>query len=206
MISIKEHSPNGRSFCPEYKSWMGIKDRCLNEKCKHYPSYGGRGIGLCNRWLDFEKFFEDMGPKPSPKHSIDRINNNEGYDPDNCRWTTQLTQMNNTRRNAKYEAHGKLQTITEWARDLGIPDYEVRRRLAKYSIEDALSKEPNPQPPKVGRPKVSFRDDASVKIDRAILDKSRVIAKSRGVSMARYLSGLLKEKVDLDFLEATKQK
>lgn len=83
----------------EYTTWAGIKDRCNNQNNAAYKNYGGRGITVCDRWRDsFENFYEDMGPRPSDKHSIDRINNNGNYELCNCRWTTQLEQLRNTRR------------------------------------------------------------------------------------------------------------
>jgi len=89
---------HGCCYTSEYNIWKSIKQRTLNPRCIDYPSYGGRGITLCQSWFLFENFIHDMGMRPSSKHSIDRINNDSGYAPDNCRWVTPDIQRQNQRR------------------------------------------------------------------------------------------------------------
>ena len=82
----------------EYNTWCHLKSRCYTPKATGYKNYGGRGITVCERWMNsFENFFSDMGESPTPQHSIDRINNAVGYSPDNCRWATPTEQNNNKR-------------------------------------------------------------------------------------------------------------
>lgn len=82
---------------PEYAAWVQMRSRCLSPKDRHYKNYGGRRIGICERWNDFRNFLKDVGYKPSPNHSLDRIDNNAGYCPENCRWATPVQQMRNRR-------------------------------------------------------------------------------------------------------------
>lgn len=92
-----------------HNSWRAMFDRCENQKNAAYPDYGGRGISICDRWRRFSNFLADMGPKPSSKHSIDRVNNDGCYEPDNCRWATHREQASNRR--AKKAGYTRLVTF-----------------------------------------------------------------------------------------------
>jgi hypothetical protein len=117
---------------PVYKIWTDMKRRCANPRNRSYPCYGGRGIKVCERWRDFAKFFTDMGDRPSPLHTLERIDNDRGYEPDNVRWATRKQQRGNqrTHRTARLiEAHGKILTLSEWSRHLDIDKTTIAWRL-----------------------------------------------------------------------------
>ena len=127
--NFKSH---GLTETDEYHSWCSMKGRCHNPSNKKYPSYGGRGITLCDRWMDsFENFLADMGKRPTPRHSIDRINNDLGYSPENCRWATAKEQSLNTRRNVFIEFDGKRLTCSQWEEVTGINRACIAKRIKR---------------------------------------------------------------------------
>jgi hypothetical protein len=137
----------GQTFLAEYKVWTQMKLRCANPQMRNYKHYGGRGITVCSRWTEsFDNFYADMGPRPTNKHSIDRIDNDGPYSPDNCRWATQDIQMSNRRGNRHLTYNGKTLTITQWAKELGISRTTIRTRLnAGLPPETILSTERLPR-------------------------------------------------------------
>lgn len=117
---------HGKSNLKEFRLWCGLKQRCNDINCSKYPIYGGRGIKVCERWHSFENFISDMGPRPSPKHSIDRINNDGNYEPENCRWATVEEQSNNKRTTVRISFRGELVPLTIACRSLGFEPEGVR--------------------------------------------------------------------------------
>lgn len=118
--SICKDDRHGMSKTAIYKIWAAMIARCSNPNNRFWHCYGGRGINVSKRWLRFECFYEDMGDRPSVKHSLDRVDNKRGYAPDNCRWATRDAQANNTRSNVLLTHEGKTMTQTQWERALNL--------------------------------------------------------------------------------------
>ncbi len=132
---------HGKTNTRAYRIWQNMKNRCRNKNIGCFKNYGGRGIVVCRRWNDsFENFLTDMG-EPPLGHSIDRIDNNGSYSPTNCRWADSFTQTNNARSNLVLECFGKKQTLSSWAREIGINYDTLRYRILyyKWPIERALT-------------------------------------------------------------------
>lgn len=133
---------HGMANTSEYRSWQHMIGRCLNKRNTSYQDYGGRGIKVCKRWLhSFENFMEDMGRKPTPKHTIERIDNNGNYSKRNCKWATKKEQ-NSNRRNTKYlTIDGVKKPLIKWIEESGLQDKTVRDRIKKgVSLDQILSK------------------------------------------------------------------
>jgi hypothetical protein len=118
---------------PEYVSFTNMLSRCYNPNTTNYGRWGGRGIKVCDRWLEhrkgFDNFLVDMGYKPTVKHQLDRIDNNKDYSPKNCRWATQKEQMNNTSKSLKIEYGGNIWDIPSLALAFGIKEATLRNRI-----------------------------------------------------------------------------
>lgn len=142
--------PNRSSLA--YRSWRWMRDRCLNFRNCNFKNYGGRGIKVCERWMDFDNFFSDMGDRPSSKHSIERIDVNGNYEPGNCRWALNSEQCANKRSTRFVFFRGKEVRAAEVARAHGIAGSLLWSRLRRgVTIEDALV----PPCPRTGRtPKI----------------------------------------------------
>jgi hypothetical protein len=119
---------HGLTDTPEYGVWCTMKARCTNPNTAKYPLYGGRGIHVA--WPSFEAFIQDMGPRPSPKHTIERLNTDGPYSRENCVWATQEVQQNNRRNNHRIVYQGQSFTLAQLARLLGIHHQTLADRLA----------------------------------------------------------------------------
>lgn len=132
---------HGMTGTRAHNIWLGMLDRCRNDRTGRY---GKRGVKVCDRWRVFENFYADMGEPPSDQHSIDRIDVNGHYSPENCRWATRTEQARNTTRNTILEHDGKRRTIAEWSVITGIGEPTICHRLyvSKWSVSNALTKPP----------------------------------------------------------------
>jgi hypothetical protein len=130
-----------RRIAAEHRRWMMMVSRCHSELDPGFKNYGGRGIKVCDRWRNsFEAFHADMGFPPTPKHSIDRINNDGNYEPENCRWATPREQVANRRNSVLMTYCGRTMMLAEWAKELKIPPRSISfRKSLGWSDHDALT-------------------------------------------------------------------
>lgn len=154
-VRRKVHTKHGAAangaLTPEYKVWTGIKTRCRNPNNNCRDRYYERGIKICAGWCEYSSFLDDMGPRPSDNHSIDRINNDGHYScghcqeckqngwPSNCRWSTDVEQARNRRSNFLVECYGKSMTCPEWSEISGVKPATIQWRLkAGWSTKDSI--------------------------------------------------------------------
>lgn len=144
---------HGLSYRHEYRVWQTMRLRCTDPEHPAFDNYGGRGITVCDRWLNSPAaFIEDMGPRPSPAHEIDRIDNDRGYEPGNCRWVTRSENCRNRRSNRLLTFDGETLSLAEWCERRGMPSDTVRKRLeAGWPVDRALTAPVRPKAPNLRR-------------------------------------------------------
>lgn len=179
-----------RKFTSEYTTWGQMIQRCHNQNAQAYPKYGGIGITVCQRWRDsFEAFLEDMGPKPSLKHTIDRFPDRAGnYEPGNARWATRTEQARNVSRNVILTLEGESRTLPEWAELRGLaPDLvKYRLRVLGWSVDRALGTPSiaGQKTQKINRRKLTVEEIRSLRSDLANGIPRAEIAYRLGVTLA----------------------
>lgn len=131
----KTHGESNKS--KEWDAWSSMIQRCTNPKNKRYYTHGGRGITICERWLNsFECFLSDMGRAPSKEHSLERKDNDGNYELSNCKWATRIEQANNRRSNIRIDYLGRVQTLKQWCDELSLPYIRVKARIHRGYTPD----------------------------------------------------------------------
>lgn len=200
-----KNNPNhkhGMCGTKPYFIWVGIRQRCNNKKCKDYKHYGGRGIKICNRWNKFFNFWEDMGKSYFDGATIERVDNDGDYTPQNCKWASRLEQSNNTRRSKRYGHDGKELTASEWEEITGINRHVISQRIDNYgwTVKEAL--EIPVGSVAGGRVNKSYLRKANLPKEEVIsfykkTHNSRKVADKFGVSQTTILSRLKKWRCEI---------
>jgi hypothetical protein len=138
---------HGMTKLPEMRIWIKMKRRCFAPDEHGYENYGARGIGVCEAWKhDFKKFFDDVGPRPTAKHTLERIDNNGHYEPGNVRWATRKEQQRNRRTNHLITFGGQTLCLAEWAERIGISSSAMNGRFRRgWTIEECVTVPPMKQ-------------------------------------------------------------
>lgn len=125
----QKHRQSGKNRTPEYRSWSAMKDRCLCVTNKAYPRYGGVGIKICERWMKYENFYNDMGPRPSKDHTLDRYPNQNGdYEPSNCRWANWSEQAKNRKNTILVVYNGCMKPLIEVCEEINLEYTKLRKK------------------------------------------------------------------------------
>jgi len=131
-IHKEKVTKHGKEKTSEYKTWQSMKQRCYNSKSQRFEDWGGRGISVCDRWVNsFDNFFLDMGVKPSKDHSIERLDNNGSYEKENCIWADKKEQAKNRRNTIKVMYKNKLISVEEYSREIGLTESGGRKNLLR---------------------------------------------------------------------------
>jgi len=139
-LGIKTKVKHNMTKTVEHNTWVRMKQRCYNKNILRYENYGGRGIKVCDRWLNsFENFFEDMGYRPSKHHSIERIDNSGNYEPTNCVWTDKKTQARNRRNSVKILHENKIIDIFSFSEIINLSVSGARSLICRnYKLTDGV--------------------------------------------------------------------
>lgn len=170
---------HGMEGTPTYRSWLSMKARCFNPKALQYKYYGARGVKVCFEWLSFKNFFKDMGVRPSGK-TLDRIDPNGNYEPDNCRWATITEQNRNTRRSIKITFNGQTLNVNDWAERVGLSAGNISQRIARGVDPEVALTAP------IRMPKLSYEVKMKIKSEyqRNVIGSGiRSLARKYGISV-----------------------
>lgn len=132
-LAAQMNRTHGMSRSPEYQAWGCMRLRCSDPQDSQYENYGARGIRVCDEWeASFEAFFADLGARSSPKHSLDRIDNDKNYEPGNCKWSTDKEQVRNRRISLRVDFDGRNALLIEFAEERGLDYHVVWQRIYRY--------------------------------------------------------------------------
>lgn len=136
---MPSRKPGRISSSPEYSAWGNMIQRCLNPAHPSFKDYGGRGITVCDRWRKSANFLADMGPRPTHKHTIERLDNDGSYCPENCEWRPRSDQLENQRRTVRITFNGETHSLNRWAKQLGLNAHSLEKRLANLPLDRAMN-------------------------------------------------------------------
>lgn len=140
MTQAEFRHGHGKKNTPAYRSWKAMRTRCFNTNAADYPRYGGKGITVCERWDSFRSFLADMGERPDG-YTLERVDNDENYEPANCKWASRKEQARNRSHNRIIEYQGERKTVSEWAEANGLTLATLRARLSNgWALAIALSR------------------------------------------------------------------
>ena len=136
-----------QKYKSEYGAWVNMRHRCINDQHPQYNDYGGRGISICPAWLNsFDQFLKDLGPKPEPELTLERLDNNGNYEPGNVAWRSRSAQQKNRRKFSKstdrlISYSGRTQTLEDWSKETGIKRSTLQMRLdSGWTVSESLTK------------------------------------------------------------------
>lgn len=136
-MTVDRETKHGYSKTKAHNTWCAMRSRCFNKDNKRYSYYGGRGITVCERWLVFENFLADMGV-PELHQSIDRIDNDGNYSPENCRWTDVKTQSRNRRSNVLIKYKGEEALLADWAKRINCHPTKLHNKIKLLGVDNAI--------------------------------------------------------------------
>lgn len=175
------------STSAEYRTWTHMKTRCYNLRSSSYRWYGARGIKVCDRWRSsFIAFLSDMGPRPSPTHSIERIDNDGDYCPENCRWATKREQVANTRATHRVVLDGQQSCLAHVAEVAGVAPCTIRQRMKHMSAEKAVALGRNRRKTRPGE-RTRYKAGTSTGYKGVYKNNNRYEARIRSGSKVEYI-------------------
>ena len=170
---MDKRTTHGESYSRVYNIWALMRQRCNNPNAANYRLYGGRGVKCCESWAKFQAFLDDMGYPPSPKHTLDRIDSDGDYTPENCRWADPVTQACNRRNGVKITAFGKTQSLSQWARETGVKRHTILHRINNMGMNPEQAMQAKKQSWVQRRVQRTSLDGSDVRLFDSIADAAK---------------------------------